>query len=69
MRHLSEVEPSPYYSPVNGEEYDAESSYRINRQLELGTGIAHIFPGAFLVNTHHNHAYTYPYLMLNYNLF
>jgi hypothetical protein len=52
-----------------GEEFDLETSYRFNRQLELGTGIGHLLPGAFLVNTHHNHAYTYPYVMLNYNFF
>lgn len=52
-----------------GEEYDAETSYRINRQLELGSGFGHIFPGAFLVNTHHKYGYTYPYVMLNYNFF
>jgi hypothetical protein len=52
-----------------GEEFDAETSYRINRQLELGAGIGHILPGSFLAGTHHNHPYTYPYLMLNYNFF
>lgn len=52
-----------------GEEFDVETSYRINRQLELGAGIGHMLPGSFLAQTHHNHAYTYPYLMLNYNFF
>jgi hypothetical protein len=52
-----------------GEEFDVETSYRINRQLELGAGVGRLFPGAFLANTHHGHAYTYPYVMLNYNFF
>jgi len=52
-----------------GEEYDAETSYRFNRQLELGSGFGRIFPGAFLANTHHDHAYSYPYVMVNYNFF
>ncbi len=52
-----------------GEEYDAETSYRMNRQLEFGSGFGHIFIGAFLVNTHHNHGYSYPYVMMNYNFF
>ncbi len=52
-----------------GEEYDAETSYRLNRQLEFGSGFGHILPGAFLANTHHNHAYSYPYVMMNYNFF
>jgi hypothetical protein len=41
-----------------GEEYYLETSYRINRELEFGAGIGRIFPGAFLVSTNGNHAYT-----------
>lgn len=52
-----------------GEEFDAETSYRFDRQLEFGAGIGHIRPGAFLVHTNHNHSYAYPYVMLNYNFF
>ena len=52
-----------------GQEFDAETSYRINRQLELGTGVGYLLPGDFLVHLHHSHAYTYPYVMLNYNFF
>jgi hypothetical protein len=52
-----------------GEEYDLETSYRINHELELGAGIGRIFPGAFLAHTNRNHAYTYPYILLNYNFF
>ena len=52
-----------------GTELDAQTSYRIDRNLELGSGIGHIFAGEFLVNTGHPHAYTYPYVMINYNFF
>jgi hypothetical protein len=52
-----------------GQEFSAETSYRLDRHLELGAGIGHILPGEFLVNADHKHAYTYPYVMLNYNFF
>jgi hypothetical protein len=52
-----------------GEEFDAETSYRVNRQLEIGSGIGRILPGGFLAATKHNHSYTYPYVMLNYNFY
>ena len=52
-----------------GTEYDLETSCRINRELEFGAGFGRIFPGGFLARTNHNHAYTYPYIMLNYNFF
>jgi len=51
------------------EEDDLETSYRVNRDLELGAGLGHVLPGQFLFNTHHPSAYTYPYVMLNYNFF
>jgi hypothetical protein len=51
------------------EEYDLETSYRLNRDLELGAGLGRILPGAFLILTRHPWAYTYPYVMLNYNFF
>ena len=38
-------------------------------ELEFGAGFGRIFPGGFLARTNHNHAYTYPYIMLNYNFF
>ena len=52
-----------------GREYDAQTSFRINRDLELGAGIGYIRSGDFLLRTNHAHSYTYPYLMLNYNFF
>jgi hypothetical protein len=51
------------------EEYDLETSYRFNRDFELGAGLARVFPGEFLVRTHHPSPYTYPYVMMNYNFF
>lgn len=51
------------------EEYDLETSYRVNRDLELGAGLGRVLPGEFLIKTHHPAPYTYPYLMLNYNFF
>jgi hypothetical protein len=52
-----------------GYELDAETSFRLNRDLEFGLGVGRLIPGEFLKNTNHNHAYTYPYVMLNYNVF
>lgn len=52
-----------------GTELDAQTSYRFNRDIELGMGIGHIISGRFLVSTRHARGYTYPYLMLNYNFF
>ncbi|HEY7387499.1 MAG TPA: alginate export family protein [Bryobacteraceae bacterium] len=52
-----------------GEEYDAQTSYRLNRDIELGVGVGRILPGEFLLRTNHPAAYTYPYLMLSYNIF
>ena len=52
-----------------GTEYDLQTSSRLNRDLEFGAGIGHIVPGAFLKNTNHPEAYTYPYLMMSYNIF
>jgi hypothetical protein len=52
-----------------GTEYDLQSSYRLNRDLEFGAGIGHIVPGEFLDKTNHPHAYTYPYVMMSYNIF
>lgn len=51
-----------------GQEFDAETSYRLNRQIEIGAGIGHIFPGQFLKATTPGKGYTYPYFMLNYIL-
>lgn len=52
-----------------GREYDVQTSYRPNLHLEFGVGLGYIRSGDFLLRTHHARAYTYPYLMLNYNVF
>ena len=51
------------------EEYDIQTSYRFDRNLELGTGYARVLPGEFLVKTKHPASYSYPYLMMSYNFF
>ena len=52
-----------------GRELDLQTSYRIDQNLELGTGIGHLRSGELLVRTNHARSYTYPYVMLNYNFF
>ncbi len=52
-----------------GAELDAQTSYRVDRNLELGAGIGHILSGNFLLNTGHARTYTYPYVLLNYHVF
>jgi hypothetical protein len=52
-----------------GVEADLETTWRLNRELELGAGVGRIFPGRFLNSTNHRHAYTYPYVIVNYNFF
>ena len=52
-----------------GLELDAQPSYRINRDLELGAGIGHIFSKQFLINMGKAHGYTYPYVMVQYSFF
>ncbi len=51
------------------EEYDIQTSYRVDRNLEFGVGVGRVLPGEFLVKTKHPAAYNYPYLMMNYNFF
>jgi hypothetical protein len=52
-----------------GTEFDLETAYRVNRQLEFAAGLGQIFPGDFLTRTSHNSGYRYPYVMLYYNAF
>jgi len=49
-----------------GQELDATAAYTFYRQLLLGGGIGHLFPGEFLKRTTPGVGYTYPYLMVNY---
>lgn len=52
-----------------GNEYDVQTSYRLDRNLELGVGGGYIRSGDFLLRTRHARSYTYPYVMVNYNFF
>ena len=52
-----------------GREFDIQTSYRPNRHLEYGAGLGYIVSGDFLARTHHALSYTYPYVMINYNVF
>ncbi|MGA2269299.1 MAG: alginate export family protein [Bryobacteraceae bacterium] len=52
-----------------GNEYDVQTSYRLDRNLELGVGVGHIRSGEFLIRTDHARSYTYPYVMINYSFF
>ena len=51
-----------------GREYDVQSSYRLNRNLEFGAVLGYIRSCGFLLRTNHALSYTYPYVMLNYNI-
>jgi hypothetical protein len=48
-----------------GTELDTVVLYRYSKQLQLGIGFAHLFPGTFLKRTTPGTAYNYPYLMLS----
>jgi hypothetical protein len=52
-----------------GEEYDIQTSYRFDRNLEFGAGFARVLPGEFLLKTRHPASYSYPYFMMSYNFF
>jgi len=52
-----------------GTEFDVETAYRFDRNLEFGAGVGHIVPGEFLKHTQHPAAYTYPFIMMSYNFF
>jgi hypothetical protein len=62
------VDPSGNAGTHIGQEFDFETSFRLNAEVELGTGIGHILPGAFLKATTPGHPYTYPYFQVNFTL-
>ncbi len=47
-----------------GRELDFYTWYEINREVHIGTGIGHIFPGEFLRRRGRSAAYTYPYFVV-----
>jgi hypothetical protein len=48
-----------------GTELDGVAVYTFSKQLQIGSGFAHIFPGSFLRRVTPGKAYNYPYLMLS----
>jgi hypothetical protein len=53
-----------------GEECDAYTWaytwYELNRHLNIGAGIGHLFPGSFLAHTATGPSFTYPYFAINF---
>jgi len=46
-----------------GEELDAQGVWSMSKEIQLGAGVGHIFPGAFLKHATPGRSYTFPYLM------
>jgi hypothetical protein len=51
------------------EEFDLQTSYRYDQNLEFGAGLGRVLPGQFLFNTGHSSPYTYSFVMMSYNFF
>jgi hypothetical protein len=49
-----------------GEEADAYTWYELNRHVNVGVGVGHIFPGEFLAKTTKGPTYNYPYFAINF---
>jgi hypothetical protein len=49
-----------------GQELDAYTWYEINRHVNFGFGVGHIFPGQFLTLTEKGPNFTYPYFAVNF---
>jgi hypothetical protein len=49
-----------------GQEADLQAIYTLSRQVQVGGGLAHIFPGTFLKKTTPGKPFTFPYLMFSY---
>jgi hypothetical protein len=47
-----------------GQEADAYAWYEINREVHIGAGVGHIFPGEFIDRVGKGAAYTYPYFVI-----
>jgi hypothetical protein len=62
-------DPTGMFGTHIGREFDVQTSHRLNRNVELGAGVGYIVSGDFLLRTHHAHSYTYPYVMVNCNVF
>jgi hypothetical protein len=49
-----------------GNEADTYTWYELNRHVNVGVGVGHIFPGEFLKTTEKGSNFTYPYFALNF---
>ncbi|MGI8745411.1 MAG: alginate export family protein [Bryobacteraceae bacterium] len=49
-----------------GQELDTTALYAFSKELQMGAGFGHIFPGTFLKKTTPGAAYNFPYLFLHY---
>jgi hypothetical protein len=49
-----------------GEEFDAYTWFEVNRHVNLGVGVGHLMPGAFLARTTKGPTYNYPYFAINF---
>jgi hypothetical protein len=47
-----------------GDEVDGYFWYELNRQVRIGCGVGHLFPGTFLSKATKGAAYTYPYFVV-----
>lgn len=47
-----------------GEEVDIYAWYEINRQIHIGGGVGHLFPGEFIDKAGKGRSYTYPYFVI-----
>ena len=47
-----------------GNEVDGYTWYEINREVQVGVGIAHVFPGEFINRAGKGGSYTYPYFAI-----
>lgn len=50
-----------------GQEIDISGTYSMNKQVQIGAGLGHLFAGSFLKQaTRDGHSYTFPYVMLGF---
>jgi hypothetical protein len=47
-----------------GEEFDVYTWFEVNRQIHIGTGVAHLLPGEFIDKAGKGASYTYPYFVV-----
>jgi hypothetical protein len=50
-----------------GQELDLSTVYALNKQMQIGGGFAHLFPGEFLQKATKGHGYNFPYVMFTYS--